>query len=881
VNLFFPVYDSPKNIIERRLLILAALFLFLFCLIVSLSPAVRLHNWVSDYRWMHWSGYLIWLTGFSLLYRRLNRRLPEHDAYLLPLFAILIGWGVLTIFRLDETLGLRQSVWLFFGFILFEVGLRYQKLLTMLRRYKYIWLTSGLLITALTFIFGQFPGGVGPRLWLGCCGIYFQPSEPLKLLLIIYLAAYMADRLPVSFNLGQLLSPTLILTGAAALILIAQRDLGTASLVIIIYTLIVFSASGKKRILISSGLSLLAAGVAGTLFFDVIRLRVEAWFNPWVDPSGRSFQIVQSLIAVAAGRLIGTGPGLGSPGFVPVAQSDFIAIAIAEETGLLGIIALLLLIGFLSLRGLNIALHAQNNFQRYLASGLSIYFAAQAILILGGNLRLIPLTGVTLPFVSYGGSSLLTSIISIILLFSIQSQDERTPLPVLNARPMLVTSALLLACLSVLALLAGWWGIVRSEALLSRPDNLRWIVNNRFVERGSLLDRRSTPLMITQGEPGNYSRVALYPSLANTTGYTNYRFGRAGLEATLDAYLSGRQGSPALDIWLADLIFAQSPPGLDIRLTLDLEIQKKVDQLLENHTGALVLMNAETGEILAMASHPTFDPNLIEEQWEELNADPRAPLLNRVTQGSYSPGSTLAPFLYARIASQIDLPALPSELTIQLEGQTLTCSLPPDSPLSWETAISAGCPAPIAELSSLIAANQIRDLYRNLGFYTPPNINLLVAHPSIDAPVTDVRLASLGRSDLTVSPLQMVLAASALSNGGILPSPRLVISVETPHQGWVILPTDPATTALAGQNLENVITRLASSDLPAWQTVGLAQSGSQQITWYIGGSLPGWGGTPLAIALVLEESNPLLAQSIGQAALNAAMQPNTPLGLSR
>jgi len=873
VNPFFPFFDTPKNTIEGRLLTLAALFLFLFNLILSLSPAVRIQSWSTDYRWTHWLGYLIWLTGFSLIYRRVNRRLPDHDPYILPVCGLMIGWGLFTIWRLDEYLGMRQSLWLPVGLVLFEAGLRIPKLLNMLRRYKYIWLTCGLLLIILTFIFGQYPGGNGPRLWLGCCGVYFQPSEPLKLLLIIYLAAYLADRLPVSFNLGQLLTPTLILTGGAALLLITQRDLGTASLIIILYTLIIYTASGKRRILITSGITLLAAGVAGTLVFDVIRLRVDAWLNPWVDPSGRSFQIVQSLIAVASGRLIGSGPGLGSPGFVPVAHSDFIAVAIAEESGLLGVVALLLMIALLAYRGFHVGLHAQNNFQRYLASGISIYFAAQAIMILGGNLRLIPLTGVTLPLVSYGGSSLVTSIISILLLLSIKPKEEYTHRPNLNTQPTLVTAGLLLAGLGALALLAGWWAIVRSDDLLSRADNLRWIVNNRFVERGSLVDRHNRPLVITEGQAGEYTRRTLYPMLGNTLGYVNFRYGRAGLESSLDPYLSGRQGSPTTDIWLANLIYSQTPPGLNVRLSLDLELQKKVDQLLENRTGALVLLNAETGEILTMVSHPYFDPNLIDEEWESWNTDPRAVMLNRATQGVYSPGTALAPFLFAHVKSQTGLPAFPSVLPLQVEGQTLTCSLPPDSPLSWETAIMAGCPGPIAELSQRITPDQLLDLFRSLGFYSIPNIHLPVARTSPDSVINDVLLASLGRSDLTVSPLQMALAASALSHRGIRPSPRLANSIDTPHQGWVIIPADAATPALNYPDLEETVNNLASADLPAWQTVGLAGSGGQQVTWFIGGTLPNWAGTPLALALVLEENNAYLAQSIGQAVLRAALYP--------
>ncbi|MDR3574059.1 MAG: FtsW/RodA/SpoVE family cell cycle protein [Anaerolineaceae bacterium] len=444
MSLFFPSTPFHKDQTQSRLMILAAIFLFFYCIVLTLSPAVRLHSWQVAYRWDHWLAFLAWLVGFGFIYRELNRWLPDHDPLLLPVTALLTGWGLLSIWRLDNTLGLRQTTWLLVSLAIFWIGLRLPRLLSSLRRYKYIWLTSGLALTALTFFFGTYPGGIGPHLWLGCCGLYFQPSEPLKLLLVVYLAAYLADRLPMSFNLMALLTPTILLIGAALAILLAQRDLGTGSLFILIYSIVIYLASGRKRILLISSLIILIAGAAGFLLFDVINLRVIAWLNPWADPSGRSYQIVQSLIAVASGGLFGSGPGLGSPGVVPVAQSDFIFASIAEETGFLGMLGMSVLLALAAERGLLIALRAPNLYQRYLAGGVTAYLAAQSILIIGGNLRLLPLTGVTLPFVSYGGSSLLTSFLSLLILYLISSHHDEEPAPLPNPTPYLLISAILL-----------------------------------------------------------------------------------------------------------------------------------------------------------------------------------------------------------------------------------------------------------------------------------------------------------------------------------------------------------------------------------------------------------------------------------------------------
>jgi cell division protein FtsW (lipid II flippase) len=175
-----------------------------------------------------------------------------------------------------------------------------------------------------------------------------------------------------------------------------------------------------------AGLALLVlGGVLGYYLFDVVRIRVEAWWNPWADASGRSYQIVQSLIAIAAGSVMGRGPGLGTPTLIPVAHSDFIFAALAEEWGLSGSLAATGLLGAVVLRGMHIALRSPNTFRQILAGGLSAMVGLQALMIMGGVVKLVPLTGLTLPFMSYGGSSLVTSFIIVGLLLRLSSSPTR------------------------------------------------------------------------------------------------------------------------------------------------------------------------------------------------------------------------------------------------------------------------------------------------------------------------------------------------------------------------------------------------------------------------------------------------------------------------
>lgn len=795
-------------IIERRLLGLAAVFVSVYALALSLSPAARLHTWNAPFRLDHWMGVAVWAAAFAFAHFQANRWLPGRDPLLLPVVAALSGWGVLAVWRLLPEFGARQTAWLALSVGALIAGLRLPGDLNVLRRYKYVWLTGALLLTAATLLFGVNPLGYGPPMWLGCCGIYLQPSEPLKLLLVVYLAASMTDLQPflvLSTGLREkkgprsagkadwretllsLLAPTLLMVSLAMGILIIQRDLGTAAIFLFLYAVVVYLASGNLAVPAAAGLATGLAGFVGYQLFDVVRVRVDAWINPWLDPAGRSYQIVQSLIAVANGGWLGRGPGLGSPALVPLSHSDLIFSAIAEETGLVGVVALLLLIGLLAVRGLRTALLAYSSYHRYLAAGLIALLSGQALLIIAGSLRLLPLTGVTLPFVSYGGSSLLTCFICVLLLLQVSNAGEDHPdrlvgFPARPRRPdvFLGMGALVLAMLAVCALGAGWWVFVRGDALLTRTDNQRRYIADRYVRRGAIWDRDNRPIVESTGSPGEYTRQIHYPDLSNLVGYNNPTFGQAGLEAGLDEYLRGLLSLAQIEVWWNRVLYGQPPPGQDVRLTLELDLQKHADATLGDQQGALVALSAQSGEILAIASHPTFDANRLEEQHDALLSDPSAPLFNRAVQGRYPIGD-------------------------------LALLFPPEIDGLWVDAVAA--------------------------------LRLPFEHAS---PIGEV-----------FSPLQVAVAASVLSNNGVRPVPQLVAAVHSETSGWI--PLQPKEKSQYVLNHEQVRQALAgnlvetSSDLPVWlaRTAGTA-SEAQTFTWTIVGTLPEWGGAPYVVVIFLD-----------------------------
>lgn len=443
----FPVHAADADRIRRRekaLLAIAFAFVVFGFAALALAPAVR----NADWRWMAtYGGYAaaatVWLLSAGGAHIAANRLAPHRDPFLLPLAFFLAGWGLVLVYRLAPPFGARQTVWIVAGSLLLVAVLIAPRDMRWLRRYPYLWLLSGLALTALTLVFGVNPSGVGPRLWLGCCGprtpgggLYLQPSELLKLLLVVYLAAFLAAKRGAIISqrtLGPFAIPTtfflplVLMWGFSLVLLISQRDLGTGSLLFGIFVAMLFLAVGRVEYAVAgAALLLIGASVAYGLF-DVVRVRIDAWWNPWLDAGGDSFQIVQSLIALASGGLFGSGPGLGSPRLIPVVHSDFVFAAAVEEWGLAGGLVILGLALALVLRALRIAAFAGRRFEALLAGGLAAMLGLQTALIVGGVIKALPLTGVTLPFVSYGGSALATSFIALGLLLRLSDSGARGP----------------------------------------------------------------------------------------------------------------------------------------------------------------------------------------------------------------------------------------------------------------------------------------------------------------------------------------------------------------------------------------------------------------------------------------------------------------------
>ncbi|HYU20607.1 MAG TPA: FtsW/RodA/SpoVE family cell cycle protein [Chloroflexota bacterium] len=366
----------------------------------------------------------------------LTRAYPHADQLLFPIAATLCALGQVMVTRLVPTLGLRQSLWVGLGFAVMVATLTLLPGVSWLRRYRYLCAAAGLLLVISTFALGIDPNGSGARLWLGFGGVFFQPSEILKVLLVIFFASYLDDYRelltyggprfgPITLPPIPYLTPLFLMLLLSLLVLTLQRDLGAALLFYSIFLAMLYVASGRSSYVVL-GLALFVVGAALTYrAFSHVQLRVDIWLDPWSKAESSGYQLVQGLTALAAGGLFGSGLTFGYPEYVPAVHTDFIIAAIGEELGLAGSLAVVALYLLLVYRGFKIALECRDSFGALLAAGLTTVVGVQSLVILGGALDLMPLTGVTLPLLSYGGSSILANFLILGLLLAVSAETRR------------------------------------------------------------------------------------------------------------------------------------------------------------------------------------------------------------------------------------------------------------------------------------------------------------------------------------------------------------------------------------------------------------------------------------------------------------------------
>ena len=379
--------------------------------------------------------------AFVVAHLAVRKLAPAADPAILPIAFALSGIGIAFVTRIVPDLAVRQVMWLFAGSVVMILVLAFVRNLDKVANYKYTLMIAGilLLLSPMLPVIGYESGG--GQLWLQVGSFKFQPGELAKILIVFFIAAYLAANRemlsvftwkvgPVHLPSLPTLLPLIIMWALAFVVVVLEKDLGLALVLFSVFVIMLYVATGKKMYLV---VSIALAAIAAVALYGMmghVRTRVSIWLDPFAAAQGGGFQLVQSLFSLADGDLFGTGIGRGmgggpvDAGGIPVAESDFIFPVIAEETGLMGAAGVLLLYLCFAIRGVVTAARAKSDVSSFTAVGLTSIIVLQAFIIVGGVTRLIPLTGITLPFVSQGGSSLIASFM--IVGFLLRCGDEGT-----------------------------------------------------------------------------------------------------------------------------------------------------------------------------------------------------------------------------------------------------------------------------------------------------------------------------------------------------------------------------------------------------------------------------------------------------------------------
>jgi hypothetical protein len=490
---------------------------------------------------------------------------------------------------------------------------------------------------------------------------------------------------------------------------------------------------------------------------------------------------------------------------------------------------------------------------------------------MGGTIRLLPLTGVTLPFISYGGTSLVVSAASALLLMIISNQPKDQAAPIDRTRPYKLVGGVFLAGFAAIAMFGIYWGFFRADALLARGDNPRRAISDMYVYRGTLLDRNNHPLTANSGLAGKYKRDYLYPPLSAVIGYSDPNYGQTGIEFRMDDYLRGLAENSRFHVDSVRLLYGQDPEGFDLRLSLDLPLQQIADLALAPYTGAVVLLNAESGEIIVMSTSPTFNANELEEKWQTWMEDKNAPLLNRATQALYPPGGVTGGILLARfLAEYTPSSAVPDYPWNTTAGDEYTCAIQPPANPNWGDLVSSGCVKALSTISRSTLLGDTLKLYKDVGFNQELVLPLEVSLPILPESVASYSDLFSGKAGILLSPAQVAVAVASLSNSGRVIAPRIATAFSPNQIDWRLFEQGQAPRILPNFEPELAATMLTSGNYPGWEVSASAAYQDTEVSWYAAGTPSDWLGAPLTIVVALENTPAVTAREIGRTVLLSA-----------
>ncbi|MHB1001689.1 MAG: penicillin-binding transpeptidase domain-containing protein [Armatimonadota bacterium] len=786
-----------------------------------------------------WLYTALLIIGFFILHAILRRRAPMADPYILPCIFLLSGFGLIALFSIKDPLRdtdvfVNQAYGIYLGLLaaLIPLSSWYRSLRPW--RYTYIYAVFAVAVTMLLTVFGTGPGGAKLKLF------GMQPVEIVKIALVFFVASYLSDRwmllldksvsakgkpnLPLFRDIAPLLVMYMLSLGTFILV----RDLGPMLLLFGMFVSLLYITTGKPAYIVTGLIAVAVTGwIAYALHLGVFDVRVDMWLNPWKNQHPNGMQLGQALWGLGTGGIWGSGLGLGQPALMPRSGSDLVFAALGEELGLIGSLFILAICSIIIIRGFKTALHARTDFDRLLIAGVSTLLGLQAVIILFGVLGLIPLTGVTLPFISYGKSSVVASFFIAGLLLNTSSNGVRDTVGVRTETRRAVcnlSTAIIVLLLGVAGICRLVWiqGVKADQVAgmtLTTPDadgysrphiNPRLKVIEASIPRGSVYDRNGLPLATSKvselkeldllDEANQRPMRRYYPQgsdFAHIAGYLDSRCGGpVGIEKWRNGDLRGFDDYSAL---LPIYRFSHTPYsskiyGKDVRLTIDSKLQREVEKALtkyagsirdkrngkRKHKGAAVVLDVYTGEVLALVSIPSFDPNeLTQSVWKVYNNDEKgdAALFDRTINGAYPPGSTFklvtaAAALENGIDKSYSCRHKESGIRWREFGKTYSRKRITDLEemnshglTGLAKAIRVSCNIFFAHLGIDLGPEKLYEMTRKFGLTKIPPPRRLAE---------DLPDNAYGQGTIQVTPLEMARVVASIANGGIMMEPHFV-----------------------------------------------------------------------------------------------------------
>lgn len=729
-----------------------------------------------------------YLVLMRAIYPKSNRMILNHVAMLLS-----IGFVILT--RLSLTRSMRQFMIVAFSLVIGLVIPVFMKQFKLIQRCELIFAAVGIVILGAVLIRGRLING--SKLSFSILGLSFQPSEFVKIIYVLFIACILA-RAKHFYHI--LISAAL--AAAHVLILVASKDLGSALIYFITYVIMVFAVTRKIRYVIAGLAGGAVASYISYFLFSHVRVRVEAWLDPWNDINATGYQIAQSLFGIGTGGWFGMGIDAGSPGSIPYVEQDFIFSAVCEEYGVLFGICLIAICVNLFLEIVRVAHSCQEPFVKYASFGLGIIYASQLFLTIGGNTKFIPLTGVTLPLISYGGSSVLASVmmLSVVQGFYINNdllleyegenmeEDEDAFVPYIPKRYLNAAAGVFIALFASICIYLTHFVHYDSPKVINNSYNAkRQEILAAKTIRGDILaaDRQVLATTITDSDERYYPYSKIF---AHAIGYASN--GRMGVEQNANIYLVSSNVS--LNNKLSDDLADEKHMGNTVVTTLDPRLQTLAYDALGLYEGAVIITEPETGKILAMVSKPDFDPNTIGEIWEDLISDEESSVLvNRVTQGLYPPGSTFKIFTaleYIR-ENPYDYENYSFDCNSQFRygDNIINCFHGTrHGTVDFSLSFAKSCNASFANIGLSLDRSKFQDMLDSLYFNQNLPVEFLSNKSSISENIADsdndMIQTVIGQGQTQMTPLHLAMVTAMIANGGKMMQPYIIDHIENANR---------------------------------------------------------------------------------------------------